>query len=310
MARFTVGSETRPAALTVLSVRHLEKVYGGRGLGGRRAGGKASGAMTRALADVSFDVREGEFVAIMGASGSGKSTLLNCVSTIDMPTSGQVLVADGAPSGTPATGTPAPGVPATGTPAAGATAPMTDVTRLRGRALTRFRRDRLGFIFQGSNLLDTLTARENVALPLTIARVPARDVLARVEATAAQLGIEGVLDKYPYQLSGGQQQRVAAARALVTRPTVVMADEPTGALDSKNARLLLEQLEQLNRDRTATILMVTHDGFAASYTHRVLFIRDGRIFTELRRGDAPRREFFDRIMEVVAMMGGEGSDAL
>ena len=300
MARFTVGSETRPAALTVLSVHHLEKVYGGRGLGGRRAGGKASGAMTRALADVSFDVREGEFVAIMGASGSGKSTLLNCVSTIDMPTSGQVLVADGAPSGTPATGTPT----------AGASSPMTDVTRLRGRALTRFRRDRLGFIFQGSNLLDTLTARENVALPLTIARVPARDVLARVEATAAQLGIEGVLDKYPYQLSGGQQQRVAAARALVTSPTVVMADEPTGALDSKNARLLLEQLEQLNRDREATILMVTHDGFAASYTHRVLFIRDGRIFTELRRGDAPRREFFDRIMEVVAMMGGEGSDAL
>lgn len=263
----------------VLSVHHLEKVYGGRGIGGRRGKGSA-GAVTRALADVSFDVRAGEFVAIMGASGSGKSTLLNCVSTIDAPTSGQVLVEG------------------------------TDATRLRGRALTRFRRERLGFIFQDSNLLDTLTARENIALPLTIAHVPARAVYERVERIAARLNIAEMLDKYPYQLSGGQQQRVAAARALVTGPSVVMADEPTGALDSKNARLLLEQLEQLNRNRTATILMVTHDGFAASYTHRVLFIRDGRIFTELRRGDADRREFFDRIMEVVAMIGGDGSDAL
>ena len=277
----------------VLSVRHLEKVYGGRGIGAGRAGKARGGVMTRALADVSFDVRAGEFVAIMGASGSGKSTLLNCVSTIDMPTSGQVLVANGGASGGPA----------------GTTA-MTDVTRLRGRALTRFRRDRLGFIFQDSNLLDTLTARENIALPLTIAHVPARRVYERVERIAARLNIAEVLDKFPYQLSGGQRQRVAAARALVTSPTVVMADEPTGALDSKNARLLLEQFEQLNRDRTATILMVTHDGFAASYTHRVLFIRDGKIFTELRRGDAPRREFFDRIMEVVAMIGGDGSDAL
>ena len=272
----TANPQGEPIAL---SVHHLEKVYNGRGIGGRRGGGSA-GAVTRALADVSFDVRAGEFVSIMGASGSGKSTLLNCVSTIDAPTSGQVFVEG------------------------------TDATRLRGRALTRFRRDRLGFIFQNSNLLDTLTARENIALPLTIARVPAGEVLGRVEETAARLGIREILDKYPYQMSGGQQQRVAAARALVTKPTVVMADEPTGALDSKNARLLLEQLEQLNRDREATILMVTHDGFAASYMHRVLFIRDGKIFTELRRGDGSRREFFDRIMEVVAMMGGEGSDAL
>ena len=272
----TANPQGEPIAL---SVHHLEKVYNSRGIGGRRGGGSA-GAVTRALADVSFDVRAGEFVSIMGASGSGKSTLLNCVSTIDAPTSGQVFVEG------------------------------TDATRLRGRALTRFRRDRLGFIFQNSNLLDTLTARENIALPLTIARVPAGEVLGRVEETAARLGIREILDKYPYQMSGGQQQRVAAARALVTDPAVVMADEPTGALDSKNARLLLEQLEQLNRDREATILMVTHDGFAASYTHRVLFIRDGKIFTELRRGDGSRREFFDRIMEVVAMMGGEGSDAL
>ena len=252
----------------VLSVRNLEKVYGGRG------------AQTRALDDVSLDVERGEFVAIMGASGSGKSTLLNCVSTIDSATSGRILV-DGA-----------------------------DVSSMRGRDLARFRRERLGFVFQDSNLLDTLTARENVALPLTISRVAAGETLSRVEGVARRLGIEKCLDKYPYQLSGGQQQRVAAARALVTRPSLIMADEPTGALDSKSARLLLECLEQLNRELSATVLMVTHDSFAASYTGRVVFIRDGRVFTELRRGDMGRREFFDRIMQVVAMMGGEGSDAL
>ena len=236
--------------------------------------------VTRALADVSFAVDKGEFVGIMGASGSGKSTLLNCVSTIDTVTSGNVVI-NGA-----------------------------DVTRMKHAKLTRFRREQLGFIFQDSNLLNTLTARENIALPLTIARVPAKETLARVEQVAQRLDIAGVLDKYPYQMSGGQQQRVAAARALVTDPAIILADEPTGALDSKNARLLLESIETMNRQYQATVLMVTHDSFAASYTNRVLFIRDGRIFTELRRGDSPRREFFDRIMEVVAMMGGEGSDAL
>lgn len=236
--------------------------------------------VTRALADVSFAVDKGEFVGIMGASGSGKSTLLNCVSTIDTVTSGNVVI-NGA-----------------------------DVTRMKHAKLTRFRREQLGFIFQDSNLLDTLTARENIALPLTIARVPAKETLGRVEQVAQRLDIAGVLDKYPYQMSGGQQQRVAAARALVTDPAIILADEPTGALDSKNARLLLESIETMNRQYQATVLMVTHDSFAASYTNRVLFIRDGRIFTELRRGDSSRREFFDRIMEVVAMMGGEGSDAL
>ena len=236
--------------------------------------------VTRALADVSFAVDKGEFVGIMGASGSGKSTLLNCVSTIDTVTSGNVVING------------------------------SDVTRMKHAKLTRFRREQLGFIFQDSNLLDTLTARENIALPLTIARVPAKETLARVEQVAQRLDIAGVLDKYPYQMSGGQQQRVAAARALVTDPAIILADEPTGALDSKNARLLLESIESMNRQYQATVLMVTHDSFAASYTNRVLFIRDGRIFTELRRGDSPRREFFDRIMEVVAMMGGEGSDAL
>ena len=240
----------------------------------------ARGNVMRALDDVSFAVQRGEFVSIMGPSGSGKSTLLNCVSTSDSVTAGSVLIN---------------GV---------------DVTKIKHEKLTRFRRERLGFIFQDSNLLDTLTARENIALPLTIARTPAKEVLTRVEEMAKRLSIAETLDKYPYQMSGGQQQRGAAARALVTNPAVIMADEPTGALDSKNARLMLESLETMNQRYQATVLMVTHDSFAASYTNRVLFIRDGRLFTELRRGDSSRREFFDRIMEVVAMMGGEGSDAL
>ena len=188
--------------------------------------------------------------------------------------------------------------------------PDTDRKRMKQAKLSQFRREELGFIFQDSNLLDTLTARENIALPLTIARTNSAEISTRVQDVAARLSINQVLDKYPYQMSGGQQQRVAAARALVTDPTMIMADEPTGALDSKSARLLLESLEALNRRLRATVLMVTHDSFAASYTSRVLFIRDGKIFTELRRGDTDRREFFDRIMEVVAMMGGEGSDAL
>lgn len=240
----------------------------------------ALGNVTRALNDVSFTVNRGEFVGIMGASGSGKSTLLNCVSTIDSATSGTIRING------------------------------QEVTRMKQAKLSQFRREELGFIFQDSNLLDTLTARENIALPLTIARTNSVEISTRVQDVAARLSISQVLDKYPYQMSGGQQQRVAAARALVTDPTMIMADEPTGALDSKSARLLLESLEALNRRLRATVLMVTHDSFAASYTSRVLFIRDGKIFTELRRGDTDRREFFDRIMEVVAMMGGEGSDAL
>lgn len=240
----------------------------------------ALGNVTRALNDVSFTVNRGEFVGIMGASGSGKSTLLNCVSTIDSATSGTIRING------------------------------QNVTRMKQAKLSQFRREELGFIFQDSNLLDTLTARENITLPLTIARTNSAEISTRVQDVAARLSISQVLDKYPYQMSGGQQQRVAAARALVTDPTMIMADEPTGALDSKSARLLLESLEALNRRLRATVLMVTHDSFAASYTSRVLFIRDGKIFTELRRGDTDRREFFDRIMEVVAMMGGEGSDAL
>ena len=233
------------------------------------------GASTRALAGVSLSAEKGDFVGIMGASGSGKTTLLNCIATIDAPTSGTVLING------------------------------QDVTKLKSRALADFRREELGFVFQNSNLLDTLSCRENIALPLTIGRVPAGEISARIMAMASTLGIEGILNKFPYQVSGGQRQRVAAARAMIGQPKLVLADEPTGALDSKNAKLLLECFEMLNKQLDATILMVTHDSFAASYCKRVVFIRDGRVFTEVVRGDATRKQFFDDIMRVVAVIGGD-----
>ena len=252
----------------ILSVSHLQKVYGDRG------------SHTRALDDLSFDVLPGEFVGVMGASGSGKTTLLNCVSTIDRPSSGTITV-DG-----------------------------TDVTALRGKALSRFRRERLGFVFQDCNLLDTLTAFENIALALSIQKAPAGEIAGRVEACAKLLGIGDCLKKYPYQLSGGQCQRVAAARAIVTSPALVLADEPTGALDSRSARLLLDRFEDLNLGHKTTILMVTHDAFTASYCHRILFLRDGKQFTELVRGADSRKAFFSRIIEVVTLLGGECGDVL
>lgn len=231
--------------------------------------------VTRALDGVSFDVASGEYIAIMGPSGSGKTTMLNCVSTIDRPTSGHIYV-DGQ-----------------------------DITALRSSQLSRFRRERLGFVFQDSNLLDTLTARENIALALTINHAPAREVPGRVEDVAARLGVSEVLDKFPHQMSGGQKQRVAAARAMVTDPKLILADEPTGALDSRAATVMLEIMEMMNEQMGATIMMVTHDAFAASYTNRVLFIKDGAVFNELRRGDESRDAFFSRIMEVVSFLGGE-----
>ena len=205
--------------------------------------------VTHALRDVSFTVNQGDFVGIMGASGSGKSTLLNCVSTIDKVTSGSVIVNG------------------------------EDVTRLKSQQLTKFRREQLGFIFQDSNLLDTLTARENIALPLTISRVPAKETLARVTEVAGRLGIRETLDKYPYQLSGGQQQRVAAARALVTNPAIIMADEPTGALDSKTGRHVLEILRDLYRGGT-TVILITHDDGIAATAKRVVRLSDGRITSD------------------------------
>ena len=239
-------------------------------------GGK--GMMTKAVDNISFCVDKGEFVGIMGASGSGKTTLLNCIATIDTVTAGQIYV-----NGSSITGMPA-------------------------KQLSAFRREQLGFIFQDFNLLDTLTAYENIALALSIMKAPVKQIEARVRYIAQALGIADILNKYPYQLSGGQKQRVACARAIITQPSLILADEPTGALDSKSARMLLESLETLNRELEATILMVTHDAFTASYCHRILFIKDGRIFNELVRGKNSRKEFFDRIISVVTLLGGDNSN--
>lgn len=237
-------------------------------------------AATRALDGVCLTLQAGEFVGVMGASGSGKTTLLNCAATIDKPTSGSIQI-DGQ-----------------------------EMTGLRGKELAKFRRERLGFIFQDCNLLDTLTAFENIALALSIVKAPAGEIEGRVRETAELLGISDCLGKYPYQMSGGQQQRTAAARAIVTHPALVLADEPTGALDSKSARLLLDRLEVLNRDLGATILMVTHDAFTASCCRRVVFLQDGQIFRELRREGADRRAFFQTIIRVVSELGGEMADVL
>jgi putative ABC transport system ATP-binding protein len=185
----------------------------------------------------------------------------------------------------------------------------TDITTLKGKELNRFRREKLGFIFQDFNLLDTLTAYENIALALSIQKLPADKIDKAVKGVALQLGIQETLKKYPYQLSGGQKQRVASARAIVTNPKLVLADEPTGALDSKSAKMLLERFECLNEKYSTTIIMVTHDSFPASYASRVIFIKDGRIFHELSRGGDNRKEFFDKVIDVVTLLGGDLNDA-
>ena len=241
-------------------------------------GSKSS--LTKAIDNISFEVDKGEFVAIMGASGSGKTTLLNCISTIDRVTSGHIYV-DGE-----------------------------DITKLKGNKLNKFRREELGFIFQDFNLLDTLTAYENIALALSIQNVSASDIAKRIDKASKELDIKDVLKKYPYQMSGGQKQRVASARAIITNPKLVLADEPTGALDSKSAKMLLERFTYLNKELKATILMVTHDAFTASYASRVIFIKDGKIFNELHRGSDSRKEFFDKIIDVVTLLGGDLNEAL
>ncbi len=236
--------------------------------------------LTKATDNISFEVEKGEFVGIMGASGSGKTTLLNCISTIDKVTSGHILI-DGV-----------------------------DVTELKGEKLNKFRREDLGFIFQDFNLLDTLTAYENIALALTIQKKKPKEIDERIHKVAKTLDITHVLNKYPYQMSGGEKQRVASARAVITNPKLILADEPTGALDSKSARMLLEKFRELNQKQNSTILMVTHDAFTASYCSKIYFIKDGKIFNELVRGDDSRKEFFNKIIDVVTLLGGDLNDAL
>ena len=239
-------------------------------------GSKSS--LTKAIDNISFSTEKGEFVAIMGASGSGKTTLLNCISTIDKVTSGHIYVGG------------------------------KDITLLKGNALNKFRREELGFIFQDFNLLDTLTAYENIALALTIQNKKYDYIDHEIKKVSEHLNISHVLNKYPYQMSGGEKQRVASARAIITNPKLILADEPTGALDSKSAKMLLERFEYLNKEYSSTILMVTHDAFTASYASRVIFIKDGKIFNELKKGDESRVEFFDKIIDVVTILGGDISD--
>ena len=224
-------------------------------------GSKSS--LTKAIDNISFDVERGEFIAIMGASGSCKTTLLNCISTIDKVTSGHIYLND------------------------------LDVTTLKGNKLSEFRREELGFIFQDFNLLDTLTAYDNIALALSIQNKSVKNLDELIKEVSKYLNITHVLDKFPYQMSGGEKQRVASARAIITNPSLILADEPTGALDSKSAKMLLERLEYLNKEKKSTILMVTHDAYTASYSSRVIFIKDGRIFNEIEKGNLDRKEFFE-----------------
>ncbi|MCI1694145.1 ABC transporter ATP-binding protein [Aneurinibacillus aneurinilyticus] len=252
----------------VLYAKKIKKIYGSRG------------NVYTALQEIDLQIKEGEFVGIMGPSGAGKTTLLNILSTIDQPSSGEIMI-DGS-----------------------------DVVKMSEDELSSFRRERLGFIFQDYNLLDTLTVKENIALPLALAKVSARDIEQRVEEIANKFGIKEILSKFPYQVSGGQKQRTAASRAIISKPSLIFADEPTGALDSKSATELLQSLSGLNEQERATIMMVTHDAFAASYCKRVLFIKDGAIFTELARGNQSRKEFFEKILNVLSVLGGGKNDII
>ncbi|WP_324824732.1 ABC transporter ATP-binding protein [Sinanaerobacter sp. ZZT-01] len=250
----------------LLSIEHIEKYYGNKG------------NLTKALDDISFEVQNGEFIAIMGASGSGKTTLLNCISTIDTVSAGHILLSG------------------------------TDITEIKEKELARFRRENLGFIFQDFNLLDTLTISENIAMALTINKVPAGEIESRIKQIAEKLDIVQILDKFPYQVSGGQKQRCACARAMINNPKLILADEPTGALDSRSAQMLLTTIQTMNQELGATILMVTHDAFTASYAKRILFLKDGQIFAEILRGGQSRKQMFGKILDVMTLLGGDLSD--
>ncbi|UYO02811.1 ABC transporter ATP-binding protein [Paenibacillus sp. PSB04] len=251
---------------TILQAENVNKTFG------------TKGNQYTALHHISLSIEEGEYVGIMGPSGAGKSTLLNIFSTIDTPTSGEIII-DGH-----------------------------NIVTMNEEKLSDFRRNRLGFIFQDYNLLDTLTVKENILLPLALSKVSAAEIEQRVNEIADTFGIREILDKYPYHISGGQKQRAAASRAIVANPSLILADEPTGALDSKSATRLLESLSRLNQANRSTIMMVTHDANAASYCKRVIFINDGRLFMELRKDSLSRKQFFGQILEVLATLGGEEDD--
>lgn len=235
----------------------------------------AAGVVTKALDGISLTVEKGEFVAIMGASGSGKSTLLNVISTIDRVSSGEILVEG------------------------------KNVCNMKEDDLSAFRRDKLGFVFQEYNLLDTLTIGENISLPLNLKRVPEDETRKALKRVSEALGVADQLNKFPAELSGGQRQRAACARAIITSPALVLADEPTGALDSKNSKILMKTFELMNESLGSTILAVTHDAVVGSYAGRVLFLKDGKIWNELVRGDRDRREMYAEILSVTAALGGD-----
>ncbi len=236
--------------------------------------------VTKAIDGLSLQVDHGEFISIMGASGSGKTTLLNCISTIDTVSSGHIKINS------------------------------QDITNLKQKNLSKFRREELGFVFQEYNLLDTLTGFENIALALTISYIDAKEISIRVNEVVKLLKLDDVINKYPYEMSGGQRQRVACARAVVSRPSLVLADEPTGALDSKSARSLMNTFIQLNKGMKSTILMVTHDTLTASYSDRVVFLKDGKLYTEINRNNDSREAFFKRIIEVVTLLGGGANEVI
>ncbi|QAA34255.1 ABC transporter ATP-binding protein [Clostridium manihotivorum] len=254
--------------MEVLNIRNLKKVYGSR----------FGGVKYTALDNIDLKINQGEFVGIMGPSGSGKTTFLNVISTIDKPTSGSVFI-DGK-----------------------------DVTKLREPHLSQFRREKLGFIFQDFNLLDNMTLKENIVLPLALSKTPYSTIEQRLSDITKKLGINEILNKHPYEVSGGQKQRAAAARAIISNPSLVLGDEPTGALDSKSSKELLSALQNLNDNNNATILMVTHDSFAASYCKRVIFIKDGKLFNEIYKGDMSRKDFYQRILKILSVIGGDSDD--
>lgn len=245
----------------------MEKIVEVQGV--KKTYGKKNEEQTHALKGISFEVEKGEFVGIMGASGSGKSTLLNILSTIDKPTAGKILIS------------------------------KQDVTRLKGNKLADFRGKEIGFIFQDFNLLENLTAFENIAVPLSLQGKSGKEIRQKVQVVAERLSITQILRKYPAEISGGQKQRVAAARALITQPTILLGDEPTGALDSESARDLLDMMEELNQKDQVSILLVTHDPFSASYCNRILFIKDGVIHQELHRENQAREDFYRQILQIL-----------